>query len=43
MMNLAEYRNRTAGLADLARVEGLDSQGDYRLTPLSTPVPGDAQ
>ncbi len=30
-------------LADLARVEGLDSQGDYRLTPLSTPVPGDAQ
>ncbi len=29
-------------LADLARVEGLDSQGDYRLTPLSTPVPGDA-
>jgi type IV secretion system protein TrbB len=28
-------------LADLARVEGLDSQGDYRLTPLSTLVAGD--
>jgi type IV secretion system protein TrbB len=28
-------------LADLARVEGLDSQGDYRLTPLSTPASGD--
>ena len=29
-------------LAELARVEGLDAvTGDYRLTPLTTPQPGD--
>lgn len=28
-------------LAELARVEGLDAQGDYRLHPLSSPNPGD--
>ena len=29
-------------LAELARVEGLDAAtGDYRLTPLTTPQPGD--
>ena len=29
-------------LTELARVEGLDpATGDYRLTPLTTPQPGD--